>query len=71
MVLCSFLVLLHVHLSQVACFAVWFLSAKCMNRLMHALCGNGSAKAETPQELKNWFVAFTPEIGGSLLYDTL
>ena len=70
-VLDSSIALLHAHLSQIACFVVWSLSAKCKNRLMHALCGNGSEKAETPQELKNWFVAFLPEISGSLLYDTL
>ena len=70
-VLSDALALLHVHLDQAACFVVWSPSAKCRNRLMHALCGNGSEKAETPQELKNWFVAFLPEISGSMLYDTL
>ena len=70
-VMCSSFVLFHGHWNQATYFDVWFLSAKCKNRLMHALYGNGSEKAETPQELKNWFVAFLPEISGSLMYDTL
>eukprot|EP00435_Cladocopium_sp_Y103_P017489 s395_g4.t1 len=68
---CRFSVFMHYFSFLSVFMAVWFLSSKCKNKLMHSLFGNGTEKADTPQELKNWFVAFLPEISGSLMYDAL